>query len=982
MAESISRESIVLDKDNLKNTIKRYYILFSHQQTMEKIRKTKSGESATGTKKKEQVIFNSDKTQLTKGKGEKTETSIKMNKFKVSKQKEVIGNIYFNQNNYNFSLDFNIVNPGLNKTYSESIYLPILIDLNEIINRIRLLKSTNYQEYTYGNITLDIYLELNELEEQIILIKNEINEQKIYLLNQELQAENELLIDIKNSYIKLNTIETSDVEKRKDFIFKEYLTRNQTLNHTLNNVGQQIIAPGTRVRVGDNYGIITNINYDDQQYTINIDGNEKVVNIAKKKDAGDLNIEIVSSIRNYISDKKKETHDNKINIIEFIDKIRNPQLLLDVLNISLSVSEIKNRPRLEITTIDSSKSRITNTKIIDNIKTFFTDIPINELYDSSSTKLIIGKKMNEMQQSNIDIPLENWNILLSMNDISKPFIIDDFEFNSILHYHIASQFYNREDLPYNIKMEYNNFFIKFTNNFTGLGSFSSKPLKSLNHYITNSSFKKHIDWYSKTQKNDSLSSIYLKKAYYTKFIKYPELSNALISTYPSILYEKLGRNKYLINYELMLVRYYLRNNITPSFYNFNYNPNIYATFINTTSDNVRQEHELLLDVFLKLNAYENRTTFFSKNEILYQTYFSLDTSGKTGIDKLEKYFTQLLFSYNVVYIYESIYSYIIDVKSSEKSIDDYIKRYNIAKDKSLWIFRFYYRYITEILIQKERNLESQKQQTIEETGLFEQIHRMDMVKKYNVLKKVLFSNKYLLVDGPIREENGLLDSVIEFLNRNRFKPFDISNTEYSYSKISFYKNTIINDKEVKMYNLAVSYLNTCMKELYLLNKKNEKLYESTDYKVRFDLLSCLLGLDITIITESETYELNMEDILPEYSNNIGRDDFPLFNKPRGHIVLGHISNTDFFFSTKPDISSNDEILNYLIEEKTNYVIDESTGKYKIIGKWNPELLLLDINNTDPGDTLKGEIEVEDFILYNLNGRTYYKDKELYFSKRD
>ena len=77
-----------------------------------------------------------------------------------------------------------------------------------------------------------------------------------------------------------------------------------------------------------------------------------------------------------ISEKKKEIHDNMIEIVEFIDRVHNKDLLMEILNIKLSIPEIKNRPRLEIITNDIAKIKNTKKKIIDNIKSFYSDIPV------------------------------------------------------------------------------------------------------------------------------------------------------------------------------------------------------------------------------------------------------------------------------------------------------------------------------------------------------------------------------------------------------------------------------------------------------------------------------------------------------------------------------------------------------------------------------------------------------------------------------
>ena len=127
----------------------------------------------------------------------------------------------------------------------------------------------------------------------------------------------------------------------------------------------------------------------------------------------------------------------------------------------------------------------------------------------------------------------------------------------------------------------------------------------------------------------------------------------------------------------------------------------------------------------------------------------------------------------------------------------------------------------------------------------------------------------------------------------------------------------------------------------------------------------------------------MKDTLDKYGN-ILQDKIMPYAKSRGRLVLGHINDTDYFFSTKPYFASQErENIKYLIASDTKYVIEEETSHsgdkiHTIIGKWNPENLELDTKDTEPGDKLNGDINIEDFMLYRLGERIYFKDRELYF----
>ena len=152
---------------------------------------------------------------------------------------------------------------------------------------------------------------------------------------------------------------------------------------------------------------------------------------------------------------------------------------------------------------------------------------------------------------------------------------------------------------------------------------------------------------------------------------------------------------------------------------------------------------------------------------------------------------------------------------------------------------------------------------------------------------------------------------------------------------------------------------------------------------RLEILSRLLSLDIQIISEDGIQDIALKDIMEKYPNILADKMVPLV-KARGRLVLGYISNTDYFFSTKPYFASQErENIKYLIATSSKYVIEEDTNDkeeliHTIIGKWNPEDLILDTKDTDPGDKLNGDIEIEDFMLYRLGEHIYFKDRELYF----
>ena len=993
MAETAQLNTFpLLDADVFKKQLKNYYVLFSQQQSASK-----------QSKRQKKMKLPDDDSSVDKSKPKKKKIAsdeFRLQQFKVSRHTNVYGIIEFNHNTKKFALEFNVNNPKTSKTYREIIYLPIIVDLNEILNTIKGLKEDIYIKYSKGRESKDElskdfdYFELNSLENELLDIIYQLKQETTNKFNTELESENELLIKYRMMQIDLQSRlqtglqlgiqpglgDVSEETKLENYkkSMTEYLMVNQTLNHVNDENGNIIILPGTRVKLKEKHGIIIAIDRSSDEYHIKFDeepiGHLEIVPIPKKISSEKDELIILSSIRNSITDHKNEILSNSIKLNILINLIENKDILLDVLyvlHIDLTVPEIMNRPRLEIySNIGTNLPK--KISIIDKINTFYTDIELSEIFNKTDN-IIIGKNMND-KPNNMNITLVNWRQLLSMDDMTIPFIIDDFEFNSITHYLLASRFYNREDLSTTLKIEYDNFFIKFTNNFKGLASLSKIHTQLLNINIDNSVFKKSSSWSMNNLQGDSLESLYLKKAYYNKFNKNKELREALVNTYPKIIYETVGKNKLLINYELMLVRYYLYNNITPFFDKFNYNPSIYKRFASELPETTIYEYKLLLQVFLKYNAYDIREELFVNSDILHTEYNRLDISGKTNRKTLNKYFQELLFSYNSVFIYEFIHTYITNDTITHKSVDMCLKKYDLQHDESKWIFNFYYEYITSTLIIKE--------QIINEDLLLNN----ELEQKYRALQTTLKAHNYIIAECAFRGDESFLDSIIEYLNRNKFEPFDVSYNSYPYSESSNYTNTLFNKKEFPIHAQANDHLYMLMTELFNLNNSDPvKSFDDTDYSERFEIISRLLGLDILIISENANQEIKMEDTLDKYKNML-TGKIQTYDKARGRLVLGCIMDSNgsgYFFSTKPYFASEKrEIITYLIANN-NYVIEEEfleNGEviHKIVGKWDPIRLVLDITDKNPGDSLNGDIEIEDFLLYKLDDQTYYKDRELYF----
>jgi hypothetical protein len=562
--------------------------------------------------------------------------------------------------------------------------------------------------------------------------------------------------------------------------------------------------------------------------------------------------------------------------------------------------------------------------------------------------------------------------------MSTPFLIDDFEFSSISHYHKASQFYNRLDLSIDKKLQYNDLFIRLSRDYRGLGGLGNIEPKFLVEILDNIALKKPFNWNLTFNGYRSLSSVYLSKAYYTKFNNNPELKAALISTYPAKIIERVGKYTFKTNYELMLARYYIVNGETPEFAKFNYNSLIRSDFNMKNKDKTIREHELLLRVFLENKAFENKLAFVD-NTILLDDYIKLDVKGATKPNIIENYIHELLFKYNSVYIHSKLTSYIYDTKQSVINLDRFLKSNPDIDIKYHWIVSFYFEYILTSLRLEKQRLVDEAARLEESAKLLEQSEMASIKNKYEILRRLLKGNGYLLVDIPAIKDN-IYHAVMDSLIRVDIFPFNFKNSldtrNKANSKKFLVKNQIFDDKEYVVYENAVELLGNLLAKLFELNKPGQELELSIEDLLT--LVSRLFGIDIKVISENEFVEIDFNKSLEMYPKMI--DGYKNHTIAQTGFVLGHIDDTDYYFSSRPDVSQNTELLEYLYEPKSGVLIQEINDEHRIIGVWDPINIILDTTrHVDISMLLDGDIDVDIFQLYKIGERIYYKERELYIS---
>ena len=149
---------------------------------------------------------------------------------------------------------------------------------------------------------------------------------------------------------------------------------------------------------------------------------------------------------------------------------------------------------------------------------------------------------------------------------NKPIIIEGDKFMSVEHYFHYNKFSNRIDLGGNKKIQYQKYADKFKNN----GEFSKLKGADVKSRGRHENFGLPNNWFSTDEY--SLRSHTLKKALYAKFSQTESLKNLLLATndsmiiHPSTGSPRTCKGKYEIQYELMIVRYLLKNDISPEFY--------------------------------------------------------------------------------------------------------------------------------------------------------------------------------------------------------------------------------------------------------------------------------------------------------------------------------------------------------------------------------------------------------------------------------
>jgi len=141
-----------------------------------------------------------------------------------------------------------------------------------------------------------------------------------------------------------------------------------------------------------------------------------------------------------------------------------------------------------------------------------------------------------------------------------PFVVNNNSFVSIDHYYIYSIFNQRVDLPSHMQKKSQTIANTLLYNMNGVNA--NKSSKYIYKMYRESSIHKRKDW-------DDIKDSILKRGLYAKFIQIDDLQHILLNTKDALLIYPTthvidNQTKYLIDYNIMEVRYMLQNNIAPS----------------------------------------------------------------------------------------------------------------------------------------------------------------------------------------------------------------------------------------------------------------------------------------------------------------------------------------------------------------------------------------------------------------------------------
>lgn len=610
--------------------------------------------------------------------------------------------------------------------------------------------------------------------------------------------------------------------------------------------------------------------------------------------------------------------------------------------------DIINRPRL--TTENNSLEKLekkVGIDVIDNKLNLYTNI--NYVMDS----VVVGKGKINSQLNKIKIP----NIdKLTIRNRDYTFTIDDFTFNSVYSYHLASRYYNRMDLDPMTRSYYNDVFIRFTKEYTGLNSLYSKSFDDIEEYLRRSDFKTSSEWLIGTFPP---SSIFLRKAIYQRIISNPELKEILLSTDNTMIFEKINRNTYRYFYELMEVREFIKQGIEPPYSNYNYNNSIYTKFIEHKHNKLEDKEILVINVLSNMEAFKNRNSPTIMDEIIENINVKLD-----GMAFDTSIIERLLFKYQGNIYYNIIYK---EYQLTDEELFRKFPQFERFKHFVLFVKKL-------AMMDKKRELEEKQAEMAQK---LKEIEIQKVPKDYDL--SYFKQNMFIPKRNTSDKGDMLYNSIIIDLIRQEKYPFNFNIKRDTRTK--FPSKFIDLDGKIE-YKQAIMKLRGVISNLAEANNI-DNYQEIGNYKnpfteTDFELLCRFLNMDIYLYdaVEKEVKNYKYSDIRVKYPQPIQGMIDKIY--PTGIIRLGITESV--IYVLEPNLNERDRVDEYLYENTTSVMLkanDDESQSY--IGKWNlidRNIDYIDMTDEDR-EKLQGEIEMEILRFYWIGDMCFYKNTEIW-----
>jgi len=257
--------------------------------------------------------------------------------------------------------------------------------------------------------------------------------------------------------------------------------------------------------------------------------------------------------------------------------------------------DIETEPETEPSTTPTLVKSLQRT--INNEDDYSGDISLNLLYNTSNKSYLTidytlsslepGKELGEYISDNavldsIFINLNkysDWRIklddfyinkrIVNKSNIIAPIIINNKCFSSVLHYFTFSKFDSRQDIGGHKKLQYQKFansLLLDENGVLSRDGINSKIWgKKLLEIIDNYDFSLPPYW-------NSIKDSVIKRGLYAKYYQNTDIKTILLDTQDAVLLKLVSKKKFTftIDYELMTIRYLIKNEQDPSKFYKNY----------------------------------------------------------------------------------------------------------------------------------------------------------------------------------------------------------------------------------------------------------------------------------------------------------------------------------------------------------------------------------------------------------------------------